>query len=383
MAGGTLIRKEYVDFDSYGGSSPEDSNSLMHYLLSVWYDFFNEVNSSLTIDQTSITPAVGMNPGTYENMWLFPQELVAGPNDWLATLMGPIEATVTVGVDGSIESIVPTLKNGCYITGETLLLMTGREVAIGIPSSPITCVLTAGSESQMNLAGHKLWNQNSSVTWTSISWTVSICFDRVDEVLDARYLCVMWSSGSVNSSTNHYSNYYHIQNGWNTEYGRSAFTGTYGNNYASFATIAAPSGADPSLYVYYNSTPGSECFLYGDTYYGRTFGFYKTDTSQGFIGTQLYSTYGRMYGDYHTAMPYNAESDDGTFGYPTQSLQGGVTRVGYFKPLRSLEADNFVVSGSNENLAITTSQTPMFSTWKTPDDTIKFRKFANYLGVRV
>ena len=361
-------------------------------------EWIHECNPNLALDDDSITEVTGYNPGVYTDMWLLPSRLVGqlgsdntsfSPSGEVCYL-GPILCTLTIDSDGSVESIVPTMNNGGYFDGEELILIHSREQALGLGDKYIRVNLETGSSVSINYMGNAYWapvNYLENETWASsvykrFFWGTG----RMSAFEDVRcHMGIKCQYERNQGSTSWYSWNYYAPTGWDELRGRCDLTGSYQT--AQNHSIDYPTNADNTYeYVCYrNTTPGSEVFFFTSSKYSNSGpGLYRIDTTDHFIGDDYFGRYGIMNGDDTCPWSTTYTTADAVFGY-TSNYQGYYypTTANYLKPWRTLESDNFMIGGGNENLAICSSSTIAYAPVYSSDYTVAFSKIATNICGRV
>lgn len=366
--------------DDQGGSSATDERSVtyrMTYHMDLW---IQECNAAFAIDPASITPVTGYTEGVYENVWLLPSLLVTNSNDVLTSLIGPIEATVTIDATGACTSIVVTYKNGQYYTGETLQVMTGRS-DMGEGSGPIRVNVLTGTEGRPSLCGKPYWRKDQTASWSLPKWwTMGYGRNRVES--DIRWTPTLGvNTTSTTGSTSWTArNYYNIT-GWDPIYGRAELNGSSdGFNHTLIRTFD-----DSYLFRwYYNSEPGQEVFLASDTLNFGTLGWVHHDTSEGYNGSDIMGDWSYLANSTAQAQQTGGDDSDATIGCFQMSIAASIGRQGYVKPFRTLECKNWVIAGGNKNIVTTyQSSSPSGAIYSNGNASISYRQVSNYIAGRI
>jgi hypothetical protein len=393
VAAGTLLSINMDQFSSRNGNSATETDTLYYWLYQRHKQFLNELHVSFALDDTTISTVTGYNPGTYENVWLLPKSLVSSSTSIVDCAHGPILATVEIGSSGECTSITPTMKNGGYYAGETLLVMLNTASGtlinedvnsdIGTGSADIEVNVLTSSDSTLNLAGCAFWAYKSS-NWTSTKKGFSWASDRLNVLSDSLYVvCHQNQNATSTGGTVEYMYYRYDYEGWDDTYGR----GTEDGSTASLGSHAmynpGSAGSRYSYYYYYNTTVGSELYCYCDSYNQSVGGLWAIDKTNGFIGERLYSSYAVITASSSSVMAYQANVTNDVYGYGAMTIYKEPEAPGYFKPWPNAQSNNFIVGGSNENMYAADAGTPFMTLYSSSDQTVNFRFIGSKVAVRV
>ena len=94
--------------------------------------------------------------------------------------------------------------------------------------------------------------------------------------------------------------------------------------------------------------------------------------------------WGQLAGRRILAIPRMADDTDTLLGQPAlDNMLADITRPGFIKRIRNLEADNFVVSGGNENLVHSCNLVLFNTTWSSADGLVTFHQVGESMAARV
>ena len=83
-------------------------------------------------------------------------------------------------------------------------------------------------------------------------------------------------------------------------------------------------------------------------------------------------------------MQIGTSAADPTSGTFSMAMAASISREGYVKPWRTLEAANWVIAGGNTNLVTTGNiRSRVGAVYTTGDGSLSFRQITNYMAGRV